>query len=213
MLIEVYTDGACIHSGEAGGYAAALYVDGTLIDATYGGMQGTTNNQMELMGIIAGLKLIPLVPRIACKNCGVTSFVPTGGVVGEPTFKTTDLYGCDVAEWSPHPCMSYSKWVTQVPLYSDPLIISDSQYCIKGATSWLEMWKTNGWKTKAKQPVKNQDLWQEIDWLKKSRQPQFGWVKGHSGVAGNEKADQLASAAAQLSYYGSSLPWEEKVLC
>lgn len=71
----------------------------------------------------------------------------------------------------------------------------DSQYVLKGMSEWLPGWKARGWRTAAKQPVKNQDLWQRLDELMSQRghQIEWLWVKGHAGNPGNERADALAN--------------------
>jgi ribonuclease HI len=74
-------------------------------------------------------------------------------------------------------------------------INTDSKYVMQGITEWLHNWKRNGWKTAAKKPVKNVDLWQQLDDEVNRHEVDWRWVKGHSGVAGNEHADQLANAA------------------
>ena len=72
-------------------------------------------------------------------------------------------------------------------------IITDSQYVKNGINQWIFNWKKNGWKTAAKKPVKNIDLWKELDGLVKNHSVDWEWVKGHSGNPGNERADQLAN--------------------
>lgn len=72
-------------------------------------------------------------------------------------------------------------------------LTTDSVYVRNGITSWLEGWKKKGWKTAARQPVKNVDLWQALDEQNQRHQVRWHWVKGHSGHAGNERADQLAN--------------------
>jgi ribonuclease HI len=74
-------------------------------------------------------------------------------------------------------------------------IYTDSQYVRQGVLEWLPQWKARGWKTAAKQPVKNQDLWQTLDELVKVHQLEWHWVKGHSGNVGNERVDELANRA------------------
>ncbi|MCL4117805.1 UNVERIFIED_CONTAM: hypothetical protein GTU68_037354 [Idotea baltica] len=74
-------------------------------------------------------------------------------------------------------------------------IYTDSKYLQNGINQWLKGWKANGWKTAAKKPVKNQDLWQELDELVQKHDVTWAWVKGHSGNAGNDKADELANKA------------------
>jgi len=71
----------------------------------------------------------------------------------------------------------------------------DSQYVLKGMTEWLPGWKARGWRTAAKEPVKNVDLWQRLDALVGSggHQIEWRWVRGHNGDPGNERADELAN--------------------
>jgi ribonuclease HI len=72
-------------------------------------------------------------------------------------------------------------------------VILDSQYVQKGMNEWIQGWKARGWKTAAKQPVKNVDLWQRLDLAVARHEVQWQWVKGHAGHEGNERADQLAN--------------------
>ncbi len=70
---------------------------------------------------------------------------------------------------------------------------SDSKYVLQGITEWMANWKKRGWKTAAKKPVKNEDLWRRLDEAMQKHTINWTWVKGHSGNVGNEKADQLAN--------------------
>lgn len=70
-------------------------------------------------------------------------------------------------------------------------LYSDSQYVRNGITGWIFNWKKNGWKTAAKKPVLNQELWQQLDELNASLNVAWQWVKGHAGVQYNERCDQL----------------------
>lgn len=72
-------------------------------------------------------------------------------------------------------------------------LTTDSEYLRKGVLEWMSNWKKRGWKTAAKKPVKNQDLWMRLDKAIQEHEIQWHWVKGHSGHEGNEKADQLAN--------------------
>jgi len=72
---------------------------------------------------------------------------------------------------------------------------TDSKYVLQGISEWIEVWKSNGWKTAAKKPVKNVDLWQLLDEQVKKHKISWHWVKGHAGIEGNEMADQLANKA------------------
>jgi ribonuclease HI len=74
-------------------------------------------------------------------------------------------------------------------------VYTDSQYVQKGVNEWLEGWKAKGWKTAAKKPVKNSDLWQILDSLLADHEISFHWIKGHAGHPENERADQLAVEA------------------
>ncbi|GAB3445885.1 ribonuclease HI [Insolitispirillum peregrinum] len=71
-------------------------------------------------------------------------------------------------------------------------IYTDSQYVKNGMTAWIFGWKKNGWKTADKKPVKNADLWQELDALCRNHTVEWHWVKGHAGHPENERADALA---------------------
>ena len=71
-------------------------------------------------------------------------------------------------------------------------IYTDSQYVMKGMTEWLEGWKARGWRTAGRQPVKNVDLWQRLDEALDRHEVNWYWVRGHTGVPENERADELA---------------------
>jgi ribonuclease HI len=75
------------------------------------------------------------------------------------------------------------------------IVHTDSVYVMKGITEWMHQWKARNWKTAAKKPVKNIDLWQALDQALARHQVRWKWVKGHSGVDGNERADELARLA------------------
>lgn len=75
----------------------------------------------------------------------------------------------------------------------DVILTTDSQYVRKGLTEWIVNWKKNGWKTAAKKPVKNADLWKQLDELSSKHSVDWRWVKGHSGHRENEIADELAN--------------------
>ena len=69
---------------------------------------------------------------------------------------------------------------------------TDSEYVRKGITEWIHKWKVNGWRTAAKDPVKNADLWQALDAARQRHDITWRWVKGHAGYPENERADELA---------------------
>lgn len=134
--VEIFTDGACKGNPGPGGWGALLRF-GSVEKSLFGGEPETTNNRMELMAAIEGLRAI-----------------------NEPCIVT---------------------------------ITTDSQYVRKGITEWMTNWKRNGWRTAAKEPVKNADLWQQLDALNQQHQVSWAWVKGHSGHRENEIADTLAN--------------------
>lgn len=72
---------------------------------------------------------------------------------------------------------------------------TDSEYLKNGITTWIRGWKRNGWRTAAKQPVKNVDLWQRLDALRTQHRVEWRWLKGHAGHRENERADELARTA------------------
>ena len=72
---------------------------------------------------------------------------------------------------------------------------TDSQYLVKGMTEWINGWIKKGWKTASRQPVKNKELWQELNNLSKKHEITWVWVKGHAGHPENERCDQLANEA------------------
>jgi len=71
---------------------------------------------------------------------------------------------------------------------------TDSGYLKNGVSGWLSNWKRNGWRTKSKKPVKNEDLWRVLDSHVSKHQVKWHWLKGHAGHVGNERCDQLANA-------------------
>ena len=134
--VEIFSDGACKGNPGPGGWGALLRYEGTE-KPLCGGEKNTTNNRMELMAAIEGLR----------------------------SLKET----CEVE------------------------LTTDSQYVRKGITEWIKNWKKNGWKTAAKKPVKNADLWQQLDDEVTRHTVNWHWVKGHSGHRENEIADELAN--------------------
>ncbi|MCE2715548.1 MAG: ribonuclease HI [Acidibacter sp.] len=74
-------------------------------------------------------------------------------------------------------------------------LYTDSEYVRRGISEWLKSWKARGWKTADRKPVKNQDLWERLDAIASRHEIEWHWVKGHSGVPGNERVDRLANAA------------------
>ena len=134
----MYTDGACEGNPGPGGYAAILDRNGKRTEVT-GGERQTTNNRMELLAVIAGLRSL-----------------------------------------------------TEPSLVS---VVTDSQYVAKGMTTWIHGWRRKGWKTASGSPVKNRDLWEELDNLGRRHRLRFEWIRGHNGHPENERADMLAREA------------------
>ena len=89
----------------------------------------------------------------------------------------------------------------------DVALYVDSKYVLQGITEWLPGWKARGWKTAAKQPVKNVDLWQKLDALVSTagHRIEWVWVKGHAGDPGNERADALANLGVEKALKNASL--------
>ncbi|OFW87901.1 MAG: ribonuclease HI [Alphaproteobacteria bacterium RIFCSPHIGHO2_12_FULL_45_9] len=136
--VELYTDGACSGNPGPGGWGALLRYKGTEKELS-GAEPDTTNNRMELMAAIEGLKAVK-------RTCDVT------------------LY-------------------------------TDSKYVLQGVTEWMDGWKSRGWKTADKKPVKNQDLWMALDEQVNRHHVKWQWVKGHNGHIENERVDELARMA------------------
>ena len=138
----MFTDGACKGNPGPGGWGALLRY-GEVEKPLCGGEKNTTNNRMELMAAIEGLKALK------------------------------------------QPCEVH--------------LTTDSQYVRQGITQWMHGWKKNGWKTAAKKPVKNEDLWRLLDEQVSRHKVEWSWVKGHSGHRENEIADQLANKGIPAS--------------
>jgi len=85
-------------------------------------------------------------------------------------------------------------------------VYTDSQYVQKGITEWIWGWKKRGWKTADNKPVKNADLWQELDALVRKHKVSWHWVKGHAGHPENERADELARKGLQEARDNSPIP-------
>lgn len=136
--VIIYTDGACSGNPGPGGWAAILLFQSQRKEI-FGREENTTNNKMELIAVINGLKALQ-------------------------TFCSVDLY-------------------------------TDSLYIKNGITEWINKWKVNGWKTSNKKPVKNMELWKELDDVANQHYINWKWVKAHNGDKYNEEADMLARKA------------------
>ncbi len=118
------------------------------------------------------------------------------GAVLEYGNSTKELYGYDSETTNNR--MELMAAIQALELLKRPCAVSlttDSQYVRQGILEWMQGWKARGWKTAAKKPVKNKDLWQRLDEATQKHEIEWHWVKGHSGHAGNERADDLANRA------------------
>lgn len=84
------------------------------------------------------------------------------------------------------------------------LVYTDSEYVRRGITEWLPAWKARDWLTADRKPVKNRDLWERLDALAAGHRIEWRWVKGHSGIPGNERVDRLANAAIDAMTAGAT---------
>ncbi|MDR1141219.1 MAG: ribonuclease HI [Planctomycetaceae bacterium] len=143
--VILYTDGACSGNPGPGGWGFILRhpKSGKEIERS-GGEAATTNNRMEMLAVIEGLKTLTRPTSVE--------------------------------------------------------LISDSKYVLQGLEEWMPRWKANGWKRKTREsssPLKNIELWQELDRLLSQHQIKFTHVKGHAGHPENERCDKLAANAAK----------------
>jgi ribonuclease HI len=109
-----------------------------------------------------------------------------------------ELYGGEVLTTNNRmEMMAVIRALEQLKRPCDVKIYTDSIYVQKGITEWIKGWKVRGWKTSSKQPVKNDDLWRQLDSLVQQHKIEWIWVKGHAGHVGNERADMLANRGAE----------------
>lgn len=109
-----------------------------------------------------------------------------------------EIYGGDPATTNNR--MELTAAIKALEALDRPCTVSlttDSEYLRKGITEWLLQWRRRGWRTAGKKPVKNVELWQQLDEISSRHQIRWHWVKGHSGDAGNERADELANLAIE----------------
>ena len=116
--------------------------------------------------------------------------------------KTRELFGGELVTTNNR--MEMTAVIQALQALSRPCAVTlflDSQYVLKGITEWLPGWKARGWRTAAKAPVKNVDLWQQLDRLVagSGHKIDWRWVRGHNGDPGNERADALANRGVELA--------------
>jgi ribonuclease HI len=145
-LVEVFCDGACSGNPGPGGYGVLVRIPGQPEITRAAGQRRATNNQMEMLGAITGLKIALQMQPSAIA------------------------------------------------------VTTDSQYLVKGMTAWLAGWKRKGWRTASGAPVKNRELWEQLDVLSGGGKVTWRWIRGHAGHPENELCDQLASQAIQEAY-------------
>lgn len=120
------------------------------------------------------------------------------GVLLDAGGQTREIYGGDPATTNNR--MELTAAIRALEAIGDRgvavQIWTDSTYVRSGITSWVAGWKRNGWLTSSRQPVKNVDLWKQLDQLAGRLDVEWRWVRGHAGNEGNEKADQLATRGA-----------------
>ncbi len=110
--------------------------------------------------------------------------------------KTEELRGS--AEKTTNNIMELTAAVVALNQLKDPcevVLTSDSQYLVKGMTEWIDGWIRKGWINSSKQPVKNKELWVELDRLNRRHRVSWVWIRGHSGHVENERCDRLANQA------------------
>ncbi len=117
---------------------------------------------------------------------------------GAETVKTRELSGGEAETTNNRmELMAAIRALEALERPSDITVVTDSRYLKDGITSWIHGWKRNGWKTAAKKPVKNEDLWRRLDGAAARHRIAWEWLKGHAGHPQNERADALARAEIQ----------------
>jgi ribonuclease HI len=119
---------------------------------------------------------------------------------------TKELYGGEMATTNNRmEIMAVIQALTALKRPCQITLFLDSEYVRKGITEWIHGWKARGWRTAAKAPVKNVDLWQQLDALvsQSGHRIDWRWVRGHAGDPGNERADALANLGVDMALNGS----------
>ena len=135
--------------------------------------------------------------------------ITDGGCIGNPgpggwacilryNHKVREMYGCEKETTNNR--MELTAAVRGLAALKEPCnveVVTDSEYVRRGITEWIHKWKHNGWRTGSKDPVKNQDLWHELDEQVQRHQVRWTWTKGHASHADNNRCDELANLAAR----------------
>ena len=206
--VEIYADGACRGNPGPGGWAALLIL-GERRKEISGSEDHTTNNRMELLAAINGLEALKKVPtRARVYTDGACRGNPGPGGWGALLISgehRKELSGSE--DHTTNNRMELLAAIRALEALKNPgtiaRVYTDSQYVIKGMSEWVASWKKRGWKTADKKPVKNQDLWERLDALAEQHDLEWHWVRGHSGVEGNERVDQLANEAIDAMLAGT----------
>jgi ribonuclease HI len=180
-VIRVFTDGGCLYQNGAGGnnskgpggWGFRIELPDGTVHEDFGSDSDTTNNRLELHAAITALRWLS-VTEYGCKGC-LHCWVEEYGIVH------LDCPKCGTQN------------IVATPADFQVTLWSDSQYLVKGITSWVVNWEKTGWKTVQGAPVQNQDLWLQLRALDKLHIVNWLWIKGHEDNGGNVRADELAT--------------------
>lgn len=145
--------------------------------------------------VMSELKPIKIYTDGACKgNPGVGGW----GALLESGEYTKEIYGGETLTTNNRmELMAVIEALQSLKQRSCVAVYADSQYVLKGINEWLVNWKKRNWRTSDNKPVKNVDLWQRLDALANQHEVEWIWVRGHTGHAGNERADALANKGVE----------------
>ncbi len=122
------------------------------------------------------------------------------GVFIRSDFYEKDLYGGEIFTTNNRmELLAVIKGLSTLEKTCHVIVYTDSLYVMKGITEWLDNWKKRGWRTVSKKTVKNFELWKELEDQVNRHNVQWRWVKGHTGIMGNERADKLANIGMNKS--------------
>jgi ribonuclease HI len=124
--------------------------------------------------------------------------LPNGGTIYSLKSGKREITKSGSSSWTTNNKMEMMAVIKALEFFDEPqnlMIHTDSMYVFQGITDWIKGWKKNGWKTSKKQPVKNKDLWLELDHLSSLHEIEWVWIKAHNGHRENEIVDRLANQA------------------